>query len=81
MSHTCHARGCPTPVAPKLLMCAKHWKLVPRLEQAQVWAHYRPGQEVDKAPTKRYLDAADAAIRAVAKKEGLLNKPAQGELF
>jgi hypothetical protein len=81
MSHTCHARACKVPVPPKLLMCPKHWKLVPRLEQAQVWAHYRPGQEIDKTPTKKYLDAADAAIRAVAQKEGSLNRPKQEELF
>lgn len=80
MSHVCHARGCKTPVPPKLLMCRKHWRMVPRKLQAAVWAHYRPGQEVDKRPTTDYLDAADAAIRAVAQKEGLL-RPAQGDLF
>lgn len=80
MSHVCHAKGCSVPVPPKLLMCRKHWRLVPRALQRQVWAHYRAGQEIDKRPTMEYLDVADEAIRAVAKKEGLL-KPAQEELF
>lgn len=73
MSHTCHARGCNVPVPPKMLMCSAHWRKVPRDLQRSVWAHYRSGQEVDKNPTMSYLDAADAAIKAVAKKE--LKKP------
>ncbi len=47
-AHRCHAIGCETPVPPKLLMCRAHWNRVPKVLQAQVWAHYRPGQEVDK---------------------------------
>jgi hypothetical protein len=43
--------------------------MVPAPLQAGVWATYRPGQEVDKKPTRAYLDAADAAIAAVAAKE------------
>lgn len=69
--HGCHARGCRAEVPPRLLMCPRHWRMVPRSLQCNVWAHYRPGQEVDKRPTVAYLDAADAAIRAVAAREGL----------
>ena len=43
--------------------------MVPKAPQAAVWAHYRPGQEVDKRPTREYLEAAHAAVMAVAKKE------------
>lgn len=64
--HTCHAEGCEVGVAPKLLMCLKHWRMVPKPLQVQVWRHYRPGQENDKRPTAEYLEAARAAIDAVA---------------
>lgn len=70
MIHTCHAIGCSAQVLPKYLMCFKHWKLVPVLEQSLVWKWYRKGQEVDKLPSPEYLAAAAAAIRAVAIKEG-----------
>lgn len=69
MAHVCHAQGCPIPVPPRLLMCSKHWRMVPKELRDAVWATYRPGQEVDKAPSKAYLDAAAAAIAAVAERE------------
>lgn len=52
-------------------MCGPHWRMVPRALQRDVWLHYRPGQEIDKNPTPAYLDAADAAIRAVAQREDI----------
>lgn len=67
--HTCHAKGCPKNIPPKLLMCLRHWRMVPRELQRAVWATYRPGQEVDKRPSEDYLKAARAAIDAVAAKE------------
>lgn len=70
MEHTCHAKGCTRVIPPKLLMCLKHWRMVPRDLQRAVWATYRPGQEIDKRPTKEYLEIARAAIQAVAAKEG-----------
>lgn len=88
MSHHCHARGCPVEVPPRLLMCKRHWRLVPKALKDQVWATYRPGQEVDKQPSKSYLEAAKQAIRAVQAKElksrGRRRRrleAAQGELF
>lgn len=74
-AHHCHARGCPVAVPPKLLMCTKHWRMVPKALQAAVWATYRAGQEVRKDPTREYLAAADAAIDAVAEKEGRRRRP------
>lgn len=89
--HRCYARGCRTPVPPRLLMCGPHWRLVPPPLQAAVWATYRPGQEITKDPSRAYLDAAEAAIRAVAEREGARGRrrgrgaapagPTQGELF
>lgn len=71
MPHRCHAKGCRTNVAPRLLMCLKHWKMVPYRLQRAVWDEYVPGQEVRKDPSRAYLELAKAAIDYVAKKEGL----------
>jgi hypothetical protein len=43
--------------------------MVPRRLQAAVWRAYVPGQEVRKDPTAEYMDAQQAAVRAVAEKE------------
>jgi hypothetical protein len=67
--HTCHALGCDLKVPPKRLMCLKHWRMVPNQIQDQVWAYYRPGQEIDKRPTKDYLVAAGAAVQWVYERE------------
>lgn len=70
-NHHCHAHGCDEKVPPELLMCSRHWKRVPKKLQKAVWANYRPGQCDDMSPSKEWHKAADAAILAVAKKEGL----------
>ncbi len=67
--HLCHAKGCHARVEPRLLMCPRHWRMVPAKLQADVWRTYRAGQEIDKSPTREYLAAARAAIEAVAAKE------------
>jgi|HubBroStandDraft_2_1064218.scaffolds.fasta_scaffold01263_19 hypothetical protein len=73
--HTCHARDCETPVPPEMLMCFAHWRLVPRVIQRAVWAAYRVGQCDDKRPSEARHRAADAAIGAVARKEGKPLRP------
>jgi uracil-DNA glycosylase family 4 len=70
MSHHCHARGCTTPCVPERLFCPRHWFMVPRSIQADVWKHYRTGQCDDMNPSKEWHAAADAAIGFVAMKEG-----------
>lgn len=70
LPHTCHARDCGKPVKPELLMCARHWRLVPKVIQRAVWAAYRPGQCDDKRPSREWHRAADAAIGYVARAEG-----------
>ncbi len=67
--HRCHAIECDTPVPPRLLMCARHWRMVPRKLQRRVWATYRPGQEIDKQPSAEYLEAQQAAVAAVRQRE------------
>lgn len=81
MAHTCHARDCTKSVPPKMLMCLKHWRMVPRLEQAAVWATYVPGQEITKDPTNAYLIAAKDAINVVAEKEGKAPLPTLRDLL
>lgn len=79
MVHTCHAIGCACPVLPSLLMCRKHWNLVPKSLQQKVYAAYRKGQEVDKKPSAEYLAVAREAIAVVRKKESNLPPKNQDE--
>ncbi len=79
MAHSCHARGCGVEVPPKMLMCLRHWRMVPRRLQYRVWQEYVPGQEIRKDPTLAYLDVQKQAVEAVAKKEGRI-QAAQLEL-
>ena len=67
--HQCHAEGCKVDVPPKMLMCLKRWRMVPRKLQEQVWATYRSGQEIDKRPSAAYLRVHKEAIAAVREKE------------
>jgi hypothetical protein len=53
--HLCHAMGCPTEIAPRLLMCAHHWRMVPASLRESIWKEYRPGQEIDKQPSEAYV--------------------------
>lgn len=69
MKHCCHAKGCKIEVKPELLMCPKHWFMVPADIRNEVWKHYRAGQCDDKNPSAAWHKAADAAIAYVAKKE------------
>lgn len=61
MIHTCHAIGCLVPVRPQMLMCLKHWRMVPKGIQREVWRFYRKGQCDDKTPSKDWLSAASRA--------------------
>lgn len=67
--HHCHARNCGVSVRPEMLMCRKHWFMVPKTIRDEVWRTYRPGQCDDKRPSAEWHKAADAAIAAVAAKE------------
>lgn len=69
--HRCHALRCNTPVPELYLMCRRHWFMVPMDLRAAVLALYRPGQEVRKDPSEEYVNAAWAAVQAVADKEGI----------
>lgn len=52
-----------------MLMCLKHWKMVPRVGQLDIWKTYVPGQEIRKDPTDEYLKAQQRAVAMVLKAE------------
>ena len=58
MAHTCHWPGCTTEVPPKLWGCRPHWFRLPARLRAKIWATYRPGQEITKDPSPKYIQAA-----------------------
>lgn len=62
MSHTCHAHGCSKPVPPRMLFCKAHWFALPKDVQQAIWREYRPGQEIDKEPSFRYLAVQRLAV-------------------
>jgi hypothetical protein len=66
MAHTCHAPGCTVEVPPKLFMCSVHWFMLPKPMRDRIWTTYRPGQEIDKKPSKEYVEAARVAKRHIA---------------
>lgn len=67
--HRCHVPACDVAVAPEMLMCKPHWFMVPQRLRNQVWATYRRGQERDKAPSREWMAAAQAAITSVFPQE------------
>jgi hypothetical protein len=69
MSHTCHAFDCKEKIPPKMFMCRKHWFSLPSHLRSKIWASYRPGQEIDKNPSKQYIKAAKECIDFIAEKE------------
>lgn len=82
MGHVCHASGCNVSVPQRMLMCRRHWRMVPKPLQDRVWATYVHGQEIRKDPSDDYLEAAQAAIDAVADLERPTPAPApQPSLF
>lgn len=73
MVHTCHMPRCHRSIAAKMLMCSEHWAMVPANLQSAVQKHYTPGQEHSKEVSGAYIDAANAAVVAVAQKERKLS--------
>lgn len=50
-------------------MCGPHWRRVPAVIQIRVLRTYRVGQCNDLNPSEAYLDAAKAAVIAIAELE------------
>lgn len=69
MEHYCHAVDCSKEVPPKMLMCSRHWFMLPKSIRDKIWINYIPGQEVKKNPTKEYLVVMKEAINFVSRSE------------
>lgn len=66
----CAAVGCGAKISPQLLMCRKHWFIVPKSIRDRVWANYVRGQEKRLDATDAYMAAYHEAVAAVARREG-----------
>ena len=56
--HTCHWTNCQREVPPSMWGCKEHWFKLPKPLRDAIWQEYRPGQEVSKTPSARYLIVA-----------------------
>lgn len=63
MTHKCAADGCRKEISLALLMCHKHWKLVPKQLQRAIW------RTVNDRDRNRYFAHVADAIVAVAEAE------------
>lgn len=57
-SHHCHWPGCSQQVPPAMWGCKAHWFKLPASLRTNIWATYRPGQEINGTPSAAYLAAA-----------------------
>jgi hypothetical protein len=71
MTHSCAAKGCNKQVPLKMLMCKKHWFMVPKPMRDTIWAEYSPGQENDMSGlgNEAYMQAVKAAVDYLADQE------------
>lgn len=58
MRHICHWDGCEKECPPAMWGCKVHWFTLPKFLRDHVWAAYRPGQEIIKDPSDKYLVVA-----------------------
>ena len=57
-ARTCHWPGCERQVPPHSWACAEHWAALPKRLRDRVARAYRPGQEIDKQPSREYIQTA-----------------------
>lgn len=60
--HTCPAAGCTVSVQSDMLMCRKHWFMVPKVLRSRVWRAWDNG---NGAWSQEHRAACAAAIDAV----------------
>jgi hypothetical protein len=61
----CPVPGCQKAIAGRMLLCPKHWRLVPKVLQKAVWELYVPGQEADRSLVRPgYMKAMSEAVAA-----------------
>jgi hypothetical protein len=67
MMHDCHAVDCDKQVDSKYFMCFKHWAMVRKDMQNEIWrTFYATGPM-----SPPWIEAANKAIRHVAEREGI----------
>jgi hypothetical protein len=71
MAHHCHATGCTVTTRPEMFMCRRHWFMLPKPMRDEIWRTYRQGQCEDWQISSAYADAARAAVRYIARREGV----------
>lgn len=59
-SHHCHWPGCTKQCPPAMWGCRPHWYSLPANLRKDIWATYRPGQEVHGTPSRAYVRVAQA---------------------
>lgn len=67
--HHCRWPGCTKQVQPAMWGCKRHWFTLPASLRAQIWKHYRPGQEKDGNPSGAYINAAREVLAWIAEYE------------
>ena len=68
--HKCAALGCCTQVPLQKLMCAHHWRLVPKAVQERVVTAWRRRTLKDVATCEEHLAACCEAMKAVKEVTG-----------
>lgn len=81
MKHFCHWLGCGKEVPPRMWGCAFHWYKLPIQIRRKIWRAYHEGQEIEKNPSKEYLDAVREAREFImGSDKDLIQQPqAEGE--
>lgn len=65
-AHTCVAPNCTTELPHRLLMCPRHWRMVPGPLQSKLYRAYRKADASGRAIlTQDYVDAVAECVAAV----------------
>ena len=75
-AHLCHVPHCEVEVPPRLLMCKRHWFMVPWNLRRAVNLHFNPEQCIPGSgvkPTREWGQAARAAIESLVRRELQMN--------
>ena len=56
--HHCHWPGCEEQTPPAKWGCRAHWYKLPVTLRNKIWAAYKPGQEINMTPSRRYVEVA-----------------------
>ena len=57
-ARTCHWPGCERQIPPHYWACTEHWAALLKRLREHVARAYRPRQEIDKQPSREYIQTA-----------------------